>query len=112
MRYVLLLWGDEAAELAMSDEERGAVIDAHRGFSAGMRERGQLVESDPLEPSSSAVLVRPDGSVSDGPFLETKEQLGGYYVVEVATREEAIELARQVPPSPGLVVEVRRAPAV
>jgi hypothetical protein len=77
-----------------------------------MHERGQLVESDPLEPSSSAVLVRPDGNVSDGPYLETKEQLGGYYVLEVATRDEAIELARQIPPSPGLVVEVRPAAAV
>ena len=107
MRYLLLLWGDEAAEQAMSEAERVAMIEAHRAFSAGLRERGRAVSGDAIQPSATAVVVRPDGSVSDGPFAETKEQLGGYYVVECADRADAIDIARAVPASPGLRVEVR-----
>ena len=107
MRYMLLLWGDEAAEAALSDAERRAIVGEHMQFVAELREDGQLVDSDPLEPSSTAAVVRQDGSVSDGPFIETKEQLGGYYTVECADRDEAIALARRMPASPGLVVEVR-----
>ena len=65
-----------------------------------------FVGGDPLVESAGAFVVR-DGAVSDGPFAETKEQLGGYYLVECASREEAIELAREVPRSPGSLVEVR-----
>jgi hypothetical protein len=66
-----------------------------------------MVAGDAVGPSSEAVVLRRDGSVTDGPFAETKEQLGGYYVIECADRAEAIELAREVPQSPGLLVEIR-----
>jgi hypothetical protein len=111
MQFILLLWGDEAAELALSGEERGAIVDRHIAFARKLRERGAMVGGDPLGPSSEGALVR-NGSVSDGPFAETKEQLGGYYVVEAASRDDAIAMAQQVPASPGMVVEVREIPAV
>ena len=106
MQFILLLWGDEAAELAMPDVERRAIVERHIEFSRGLRARGQLVQGDPLGPSSEGAVVR-GGVVSDGPFVETKEQLGGYYLVEVASRVEVVEIARRIPASPGMAVEVR-----
>jgi hypothetical protein len=107
MRFILLLYGDEAAELALSPAERRAIVDRHMEFSRRLGEQGVIVGGDPLHPSSEAAVVRA-GNVSDGPFAETKEQLGGYYVIECAGRDEALEYARQVPASPGSAVEVRR----
>jgi len=92
MRYLLLLYGDETAELSLGTEERG---------------RGWLLEGEPLQASSTAVVVHEGGMVTDGPFIETKEQLGGYYLVDCPGLDAAIEAARAVPPSPGLRVEVR-----
>jgi hypothetical protein len=112
MRFILLLHGDEPAELAMSDEQRRAVLAAHGVFAARLRDAGVLIGGEPLAPSDRSVTVRHDGRagrpiVSDGPYAETKEQLGGYYVLDCADRDEAVRYAREVPPSPGLVVEVR-----
>ncbi len=106
MHFLFLLYGDEAAELAMTPQQRRAMVDEHIAFSRGLRERGVLRGGDALVDSANAFVVR-DGNVSDGPFAETKEQLGGYYLVEVASREEAEALAREVPRSPGSLVEVR-----
>ena len=72
-----------------------------------LRDRGALIGGEPLESSAGAAVVRDGRRVSDGPYAETKEQLGGYYLVECRDRDEAIELARAVPVSPGLAVEVR-----
>jgi hypothetical protein len=107
MRYLLLLYGDETAELALSPEERGAILAAHGTFSRSLQERGWLVGGEPLQASSTAAVVHEGGLVTDGPFIETKEQLGGYYVVECPGLEEALQAAREIPPSPGLKVEVR-----
>jgi len=71
-----------------------------------LRERGAHVLGEAL--TGEAVTVRPGESpiVTDGPFAETKEAVGGFYVVDCATREEALELAARVPRSPGVAVEV------
>jgi hypothetical protein len=106
MQFLLLLYGDEAAELALPPEEQRAIVDRHRAFSRELREAGQFLGGEGLAASHRAVVVRRRG-VTDGPFIETKEQLGGYYLVECADRDAAIELARRVPESPGLAVEVR-----
>ena len=107
MKFLLLLYGDEAAEAALSPAERRAIVDRHLEFSRMVVDRGALIGGDPLAPSAGASVVRDGRPVSDGPFAETKEQLGGYYLVECKDRDEAIGLARQVPLSPGLAVEVR-----
>ena len=107
MKFLLLLYGDEAAEAALGPAERRAIVDRHQEFSRMLLDRSALIGGEPLAPSTGAVVVRDERRVSDGPFAETKEQLGGYYLVECRDRDEAIELARQVPVSPGLAVEVR-----
>jgi hypothetical protein len=110
MRYLILLYGDEAAERALALDERRAIVERHLELSRRLRETGALVEGAPLESRESArILRRRDGRavVTDGPFPETKEQLGGFYLLECADVEEALDWARQVPESPGLVVEVR-----
>jgi hypothetical protein len=111
MRYLILILGDEAAELAMTAAERRAVLQAHGAYSARLAEAGALVTGEALHPSAASATVRfPPGRdpiVSDGPYAETKEQLGGFYLVECADREEALRYAREVPRSPGVVVEVR-----
>jgi hypothetical protein len=106
MQFLFLLYGDEAAELAMTSEQRRALVDEHIAFSRRLRQLGVMRGGDPLVESGQAFVVR-DGRVSDGPFVETKEQIGGYYLVECASREEAETLAREVPRSPGSLVEVR-----
>ena len=108
MRFAFLLYGDEAGEAALSEAEQRAIIEAHGAFGNALRERGQYVYGEALGGSKSAALVRPGRrGVTDGPYAETKEQLGGLYVVDCADRDEAIELARGVPASPGLAIEVR-----
>lgn len=106
MQFLFLLYGDEAAELALTPEERRAIVDRHVAFSKRLRDEGRMLGGDALEPSSATVTVR-GGRGTDGPFIETKEQLGGYYLIECADRDEAVEVAHGVPGSPGLVVEVR-----
>ena len=111
MRFLLLLYGDEAAEAALPPEERLRMVEDHMAFSRELRETGTFVSGEPLEASGAAKLVRRrDRTVTDGPFAEAREQLGGFYVVEAADMGAAVELAKGVPESPGLVVEVRPVP--
>jgi hypothetical protein len=108
VKFAFLLYGDEAAESALTANERRLIVEGHLAFSKMLRERDALRFGEALAPSTTAATVRPRRrGVSDGPFAETKEQLGGLYVVECADRDEAVELARQIPDSPGLVIEVR-----
>jgi hypothetical protein len=115
MRYLLSLYGDEQAEQSLTAEERRAIVDQHIVFSRRLREAGALVASEALSDSSEAKVLRGDGErslVTDGPFAETKEQLGGFYLLECADIDEALAWAEQVPQSPGLVAEVRPVVAV
>jgi hypothetical protein len=104
MRYLILLYGDTGGEAALDPDERRAIVEEHMAFSGRLRERGALVDGDALEPAARTLRK---GLVTDGPFAETKEQLGGFYLLECADLDEALEWARQVPDSPGLVAEVR-----
>jgi hypothetical protein len=106
VKFLLLLYGDEAAESALSAADRRAIVERHVEWTRELRERGVLVASEALAPGREAAVVR-GGRETDGPFAETKEQLGGFYVLECPDRGDAIGFARQAPPSPGLVVEVR-----
>jgi hypothetical protein len=109
MNYLLLLYGDESAERQLSPEERRSIVNEHISFHATLRQRGVLVEGKPLDGRAGAFTVRLDTGgkrlVTDGPFAETKEQIGSFYLVECAGREEAVAIASEVPASPGLVVE-------
>jgi hypothetical protein len=113
MRYVFLLYGDEAAEAASSPDELRKIVAEHGALTARMRERGAVVAAEPLSASDSATSIRFDTGgpvVTDGPFTETKEQIGGLYILECADLDEALEWGRQMPRSPGLVVEIRPVP--
>ena len=110
MKFLLLLHGDAAAEAAMTDDARRAVVDQHIAFGRHLAERGARILGEALAPPKAGRTVRFDGDrllVTDGPFLETKEALGGFYVLEAETIDEATELLRPVPRSPGLVAELR-----
>jgi hypothetical protein len=108
MKFLLRLHGDADAEATMPREERMRIVDEHRAYAAMLRDLGVYMSGEALEDSSSAIVVRPGAqpAVTDRPFVETKEALGGFYVVDVADRDEAIRLAGKIPVSPGMAVEV------
>ena len=108
MKFLFLIHGDDEAEGAMTPDERRAIVAEHMAFADMLRNRGAYVLGEALEGRESAAVVRRGAKpfVTDGPFAETKEAVGGFYVVECASREEALELAGKVPPSPGTAVEV------
>jgi hypothetical protein len=110
MRYLILLYGDEQAEQSLTPEERRAIVDQHIELGRRLHEAGAVVAGEALSSSSDAKILRREGErsfVTDGPFAETKEQLGGFYLLECADIDEALAWADQVPNSPGLVVEIR-----
>jgi hypothetical protein len=108
MRFLFLIHGDAQAEAAMSPEERREIVGEHIAYASMLRERGSYVHGEALAGTDSAAVVRPGAKpiVTDGPFAETKEAIGGFYVVDCASRDEALELAGRVPPGPGAAVEV------
>jgi hypothetical protein len=110
MKFLFLLHGDADGEAGLSHEERMRIVSEHMAYTAMLRELGVYVSGEALDRPDTAVVVKSGEQpiVSDGPFTETKEALGGFYVVDVSDHNEAIRLAGQVPQSPGLAVEVLR----
>lgn len=106
MRFLLLLYGDEAAEAALPVTEQRRIVDEHEEFGDALRDAGAHVFGTALDESKSAKTVR-DDVVTDGPFAETREQIGGAYVISCASIDEAVAYAKKVPRSPDLTVEVR-----
>ena len=100
MRFLLLMYRDERAWEARPEAERVAIRQQAVEHAEGLRARGVFLGGDPLLPTTTAVTVRlADGTplATDGPFAETKEALGGYSVVDVPSREEAVAIARDHP---------------
>jgi hypothetical protein len=110
MRYMLLIYNEEASWDAMSEAEQGKVFQDYMSYTEDIKTNGQHLAGDPLHPVATATTVRVrDGKTltTDGPFAETKEQLGGYYLVEAKDLDEAIALAARVPGAHYGSVEVR-----
>jgi hypothetical protein len=112
MEYVLLIQGDEAAYAALDEETGKRMYAQHLAFMDEVRAAGVAIPySVELEPLATGVrVVRPAGGdrlVTDGPFAEAKEQLGGFYVLDVPTIEEAVAWAKKIPMLPTDAVEVR-----
>jgi hypothetical protein len=110
MRYVLLIYSNEAADANMSEEESREIFQAHMEYSQELGEKGVSAGGDPLLPTSAATTVRNrDGKtlITHGPFAETTEQLGGFYIVECANIDEALEWAAKNPAVRHGSVEVR-----
>jgi hypothetical protein len=100
MRYMLLIYGDEKARDAMSEQQRGTLFREYGEFTAGIQRSGAFLAGDPLQPSSTATTVRGKNGqavTTDGPFAETREQLGGYYIVEAKNLDEALAIAGRIP---------------
>ncbi len=108
MRFLFLVHGDSEAEAALSADERRAIVEQHMAYAQMLRERGAHVAGEALAGTDAAAVVRPGASpiVTDGPFAETKEAIGGFYLVDCESRDDAIDLAGKVPASPGAAVEV------
>ena len=109
MRYALLIYTAEPTD-AVPEEAMAAERAGYDAFTQDIRERGILQAGEALHPTSTATTVRvQDGRVitTDGPFAETKEALGGLYVVEAADLDEAIALAARIPGATHGSIEVR-----
>ena len=109
MKYMLMFWVDESAEPS-PDEEEAAFMAAVRSWVGEMTERGILLHGSPLSYATEAAIVRVrDGEtlVTDGPYAETKEQVGGYDLIECADLGMAVEVAAAHPLASTATVEVR-----
>jgi len=106
MKFLFLVHGDSEAEAAMTPDERMAIVREHMAYADMLRGRGVHVLGEALNGDAATVRPGEPPIVTDGPFAETKEAVGGFYVVDCASRDEAIELAGRVPRSPGVAVEV------
>jgi hypothetical protein len=110
MRYALLICTDETAMAAASPEEGQASTAAYMAWGEEMGKRGILQGGERLRPTTDATTVQVrDGEVltSDGPFAETKEQIGGFYLVDCKDLDQAIEVAAQLPGARNGSIEVR-----
>jgi hypothetical protein len=104
---MLLVYMDEQA---MTDEERAHCYVESAQLTQDLHARGQYVGAGPLHPVATATSVRVRDQarvVTDGPFAETREQLGGYYLVEAKDLDEAIEIAERIPPARYGTIEIR-----
>jgi hypothetical protein len=110
MRYMLLILEDQTKATEVPPAEMDAIVQGHRRFAEDLRAAGKMVGGDRLRPDSDASRIRLKGGqrqVTDGPFAETKEVLGGYYLIEVGSHGEAVEWAKQIPLRDATCVEVR-----
>ncbi len=110
MKYMLLICRDEPVWDAMSAEERQKIYTDTVALSEELTAKGQYFGGSPLYPSSAATSVRVrDGKrlVTDGPFAETREQLGGYMLIDVKDLDEAIAIAARIPLARTSTIEVR-----
>lgn len=107
MKYMLLVYMDEKA---MNDTERQHCYRESTELTHDLNSKGQFVGAGPLHPVAAATSVRiREGKrmVTDGPFAETREQLGGYYLVDVENLDEAIAIAARIPPAKKGTIEIR-----
>ena len=107
MKYMLLVYLDEQA---LTDEEREHCYVESAQLAQDLNTSGQYLDASPLHPVSTATSVQVrEGKrvVTDGPFAETREQLGGYYVIEARDLDEAIGIAERIPPARFGTVEIR-----
>ena len=108
-KYAILIYDDPAVYANMSPEAWGALVDAHTAFTKQVFELGgSLAGGEALAPATTATTIKGGSTVTDGPFVETKESLNGYYVIEARDLDHAVEIAKLCPaPAPGGGVEVR-----
>ncbi|MCB0115686.1 MAG: YciI family protein [Caldilineaceae bacterium] len=110
MRYLCLIYGNEAVDAQLTPEQREEQMSEYFAFSQAVGEAGALLGGEELQPTSMSTTVRVrNGSIqmTDGPFAETKEQLGGFYLIQCENLDEALQWAAKIPGARDGCVEVR-----
>ena len=110
MKFMFMIYHDEDVLDALPEREMQALVDSALEYDEELRRSGHYIVSDALERARTARTIRVRGgkvSTTDGPFAETKEQLGGFFLIEAKDMDEACQLASQFPPARIGVVEVR-----
>jgi hypothetical protein len=110
MRYLCLIYDEEKKWAAMSKGETDAIMGEYFAFTEDVKKSGQYIGGEALQPVSTATSVRVRGgkmSTTDGPFAETKEQLGGYYLINAKDLNDALQVASKIPGAKTGTVEVR-----
>ncbi len=110
MKYLCLIYDDEKKMGTMSKTEGDAIMGEYFAFTDGIKKSGHYVSGEALKPVQTATSVRiRDGKVSttDGPFAETKEQLGGFYLITAKDLNDAIQVASKIPSARQGTIEVR-----
>jgi hypothetical protein len=110
MKYLLLIYQNEASWAGMSEAEQGQIFGEYMEYTRQIRKSGNYLGGEALQPTATATTVRVrDGKplTTDGPFAETREQLGGFYLVEAKDLDEAISLGARIPDARFGSIEVR-----
>jgi len=110
MKYLCLIYDEEKTYTSMSKAESDAFMGEYFAFTEGIKKSGHYVGGEALKPVHTATTVRVRNgkmSTTDGPFAETKEQLGGYYLIEARDLNDAIQIAAKIPSAKVGSVEVR-----
>jgi hypothetical protein len=110
MRYLLTIYGDESGWNDVTPEQSQQIMAAYGAFSEAAKEAGVMLGGEGLQPTSTATTVRVrdgDALTTDGPFAETREQLGGYYLLDCKDLDEAIGWAAKIPGAQSGSIEVR-----
>ena len=110
MKYAMLIYTDQAVEAAQSPEQQQAVMGAYFAFTNDVKEKKLYTAGEALHPTTAATTVRVRNGetlTTDGPFAETKEQLGGFYILDCKDLDEAIEYAAKIPGSSIGSIEIR-----
>src|SRR5689334_23134629 len=110
MKYLLLIYENESAWTNSSEAEQGKIYQEYMDYTNGIRKSGNYVAGEALQPIATATTVRVKGGktvTTDGPFAETREQLGGFYMVEAKDLDTALDLAARIPGARNGSIEVR-----
>jgi hypothetical protein len=110
MKYMLLIYDNEQVWINMSEEQQSQMYGEYMKFSEEIKESGNYISGAELHPIASATSVRVRDNrqlVTDGPFAETKEQLGGYYLIEAKDLDEATAIAARIPSARVGTIEIR-----
>lgn len=110
MKYLLMIYFNPDTWESLSEDERQAVFAGHAGFQRQLTESGELIDNVALADPSHSVTVKVRNAVpavTDGPYVESKEYLAGYYLVDCETKERAAELAAMIPDARFSAMEVR-----
>jgi hypothetical protein len=110
MRYMLLICNDEKVEATVPQAEMTAIVQGHMRFAEELQKSGKMVVGERLRPDAEASRIRLKAGqrqITDGPFAETKEALGGFYLIECGSKQEAVEWAKKIPLRSDSFVDVR-----